>query len=232
MKPTEFDRTSCRQPATVTIDDIIGELFHDAQNGVHLVGMELELVSMGLGSSSDAVKTAGIVKQLENNLRDLRGYVSALQHPSAFCDAAAVLETVIANLQTRKRSDQLQLTAAGTETLPAVLTHPKLLTRILERAFEFCEDILGRGGQVNLRAATRQIGSQNYAEIDLTMLGSMDIPMIAEEELCRSRISKTGSYLGIQRALEILRRHGGQTIFLRPNERQCQLTLRIPTSSK
>jgi hypothetical protein len=231
MKLTDIDRSSCRDPAAVAIDDIIGDLFHDAQNGVHLVGMELELVSMGLGTSSDAVKTSGMVKQLENNLRDLRGYVSALQHPAATCDAAAVLQAVIGNLQTRERNDQLQLTATGTESLPTVLAHAKLLTRILERVFEFCENILAQGGKVNARAARRQIRGQNYAEIDFTIVGIVDLPMIAEEELCRSRPIKSHSYLGIERALEVLRRHGGQTIFQRQGDRQCQLTLRIPVPS-
>jgi hypothetical protein len=232
MKSTEIDRASRPEPASLAIDDIIGDLFHDAQNWVHLVGMELELVSMGLGTSSDAVKTAGTVKQLENNVRDLRGYVSALQHPSSTCDIAAVLETVIANLQMRHRNDQLRVIPGGTESLPPVVGHPKLLTRILERAFEFCEEILARGGQLNLGAARRQADSQTYAELELTMLASVDIPMIAEEELCRSPTLKTGPYLGVQRALEILRRRGGQTIFRRRGERQCQLILRIPASSQ
>jgi hypothetical protein len=232
MKLTDIDRSSCREPAAVGIDDIIGDLFHDAQNGIHLVGMELELVSMGLGTSSDAVKTSGMVKQLENNLHDLRAYVSALQHPAATCDAAAVLQAVIGNLQTRERNDQLQLTAAGTESLPTVLAHAKLLTRVLERVFEFCENVLMHGGQVDVRAARRQISGQNYAEIDFTIVGIVDLPMVAEEELCRNRPIKSRSYLGIERALEVLRRYGGQTIFQRHSERQCHLTLRIPVSSK
>ncbi|HEX2226817.1 MAG TPA: hypothetical protein VHM64_06730 [Candidatus Binatia bacterium] len=232
MKSTEIDRAGCPEPASLAIDDIIGDLFHDAQNGVHLVGMELELVSMGLGTSSDAVKTARTVKQLENNLRDLRGYVSACQHPSSTCDIAAVLETVIASFQMRHRNDQDQIVASRSESLPQVLGHPKLLTRILERAFEFCEEILSRGGQLNLRAARCQAGSQTYAELELTMLASVDIPMIAEEELCANRSLKTGPYLGVQRALEILRRRGGQTIFRRRSDRECQLILRIPASSQ
>jgi hypothetical protein len=232
MKLTDFDTSNSREPATVTIDDIIGDLFHDAQNGVHLIGMELELVSMGLGNSSDAVKAAGIVKQLENNLHDLRAYVSAVQYPSATCDATAVLEAVVANLQTRKRNDQLKLTTHLTESLPTVPAHPKLLTRVLERVFEFCEDLLHQGGELGIGAARRQVASQIYADIDLTILSSVDIPMIAEEELSRNRTAKSRSYQGIERALEVLHRHRGQTIFRRHNERRCQLTLRILASPK
>jgi hypothetical protein len=232
MKLTDLDTSSSREPATLPIDDIISDLFHDAQNGVHLVGMELELVSMGLGNSSDALKTAGIVKQLENNLRDLRGYVSALQHPSATCDAAAVLEAVLGNLQAHKRNNQVNLTSEITESLPTARAHPKLLTRILERVFEFCEDLLHQGGEVGIRAAMRQVASQVYAEIDLTILSSIDIPIIAEEELCRSGTTKRRSQRGIERALEVLRRHRGQTIFRRHSDRRCQLTLRILASPK
>jgi hypothetical protein len=232
MKLTESNHSRSRETATVVIEDIIGDLFHDVQNGVHLVGMELELVSMGLGTSSDAVKTAGMLKQLENNLRDLRGYVSALQHPAATCDAAAVLQGVIANLPMGERNDHHELTASGTESLPVVRAHPKLLTRILERVFEFCENNLPQGGRVNVRAAKWQAGDQSYAELDLTMHGAADIPMIAAEELCRSRPISSHSYLGVERALEVLRRHQGQTIFQRHSDRECQLTLRIPAASK
>jgi hypothetical protein len=230
MKPTDFDQAGSPEPETATIDDIISDLFHDAQNGVHLVGMELELVSMGLGSTSDAAKTANIVKQMEQNLRDLRGYVSALQQPSATCDAAAILDSVIANLQSRKGDDQLQLTNLAVESLPGVQAHPKLLARIFERVFEFCEDLMRRGGEIVIRGDRRQLGGQWYAEIDFTIRGLVDVPSFAEEELTQTGGVKSRSRRGIERALEVLRRQRGQSIFRRHDHRTCQLTLRMLAS--
>lgn len=223
------DRYTSRsiESANVPIDDIIGDLFHDAQNGVHLVGMELELVSMGLGNSSDAVKTTDTIKQLENNLRDLRGYVSALQDPSATCDPAAVLDSVVSQLQSRKRNDQLKVKAVVPESMPVVLAHSKLVARILERVFEFCESLLQEGGELGVQAASRRIESQFYAEIHLTMLGAVTIPSSADEELCENRSVKGCSNRGIERALEVLRRYGGQATFQRKSDRQCQLTLML-----
>ncbi|MDH3445066.1 MAG: PAS domain-containing protein, partial [Deltaproteobacteria bacterium] len=57
------------------LDDIIDELFHDAQNGIHRVGMELELARMGLENGSDAAQTTEMINVLEHTVRDLRGYI-------------------------------------------------------------------------------------------------------------------------------------------------------------
>jgi hypothetical protein len=230
MKLPDFDIRRSREPGKITIDDIIGDLFHDAQNGVHLVGMELELVSMGLGNSSDAIKTTDIVKQLENNLRDLRGYISALQDPSATCDPAAVLDGVVTNLQSRNRNDQLKLTAVIPASMPIVRASPKLLARILERVFEFCENLLQQGGELAIQAASRHIGSQICAEINLTMLSAVAIPISADEELSGSRSVKGRSNQGIERALEVWRRHRGRAAFRRHGDCQCELTLRMVAS--
>jgi hypothetical protein len=229
MKFTDLDTARSQDLTKSTMDDIIGDLFHDAQNGVHLVGMELELVSMGLGNTADAVKTAEIVKLLENNLRDLRGYISSVQEPSATCDPAAVLDYVISNLQSRNRDVDLKLKSLIPDTLPLVLTHRKLLTRVLERVFDFCENLLPQGGELSILAASQCIESQFHAEISLTMTGIQAIPMVAEQEFRGSRSSadRGQANQGIQRALEVLRRQRGQITFRRHSEHQCQLTLRM-----
>jgi hypothetical protein len=227
MKLPDIDATYAFEPAKIALDDIIGDLFHDAQNGVHLVGMELELVSMGVGNSSDAVKTAGIVRQLENNLRDLRGYISALQDPSATCDPAAVLDGIVMTLQSRNRDEKLKLTAVIPESMPSVRAHPKLVARILERVFEFCEDLLQPGAEFAIEAARRHIGRQVYVEISLTMFSAAVIPMAADEVLCGSAAAKGRSYKGIERALEVLRRLHGNTVFRRHSDFQCQFSLHL-----
>ena len=209
------------------MDDIIGDLFHDAQNSVHLVGMELELVGMGLGNSSDILKTAGIVKQLENNLRDLRGYVSAVQEPSATCDPAAVLEGVLTALQLHHRKRQYKLTPVIPQSMPVVLTHAKLLSRILERLFEFCESLMPQAGELRIVASSQQIGNQLYADISLTLLSSVAIPLLAEEELATNGPARRRTHHGVERALEVLRRHGGQTAFRRNNDYECELKVHM-----
>jgi hypothetical protein len=232
MKPTDCGATSSRESAKVTIDDILADIFHDAQNAVHLVGMELELMNMGLGNSSDAVKAAGIVKLLEHHLRDLRGYVSALQDPTASCDPAVILDGVIASVLARKRKDEIKLAARVPESLPMVVAHPKLLTRVLERVFEYSEDLLDRGGELAVWAAKSHGEGETYAEIGLTIRSGKDIRVSAEEELDPGRSARRTSNRGIQRALEVLRRHGGQTTFRRDSDRQCRLSLRILASPK
>jgi hypothetical protein len=229
MKFSDLDTARSLDSTKRPIDDIIGDLFHDAQNGVHLVGMELELVSMGLGNTTDAVKTTEIVKQLENILRDLRGYISSVQEPSATCDPAAVLEYVVGNMQARNRDVDLKLTSLIPDSLPLVSTHRKLLARVFERVFDFCENLLFQGGELSILAASQCIESQIHVEIGLTMTGTQAIPMIAEQEFCGSRSAADRGHInqGIQRALEALRRQCGQVTFRRHSEHQCQITLRM-----
>jgi hypothetical protein len=230
MKLREEDPPVSKAGSGANLDDIISDLFHDAQNGVHMVGMELELVSIGLGNSADTAKTAAVIKQLENNLRDLRGYVSAVQYPTATCDLNAVVATVAANVQTQRRNELLQLRVDPSECLADVRGHVKLLTRMLERVFEFCEDLLSGGGEIRVRATRRQAGEKNYAEIDLTIVGSMDIPVIADQQLGTGQAKKSRPQSGIERALEVLRRQRGESLFRRHDSRCCQLTLRLLSS--
>jgi hypothetical protein len=224
MKKPELEPPHSRKG---TLDDIIGDLFHDAQNSVHLVGMELELVTMGLGNNSDLAKTAALVKRLENNLRDLRGYISILQEPSATCDPAAVLEGVITNLQLRTRHRPIKLRSIIPQSMPRVLAHTKLLSRVLERVFEFCEDLLHAGGELGILAERQQLGSQTYAEINVTMVGARAISNMADEDLAGLPSDRGRTNAGIGRALDVLRSHGGETTFRRHSDCECELTIRM-----
>jgi hypothetical protein len=215
------------QPPKGTMDAIMGDLFHDAQNSVHLIGMELELVTMGLGGSSDLAKTAALVKRLENNLRDLRGYMSILQEPSATCDPAAVLDGVVTSLQLRIRHRPIKLTSIIPDSMPRVVGHAKLLSRVLERIFEFCEDLLHAGGELGILAERQQIGSQIYAKINVTILGAQAVSNIAAEDLAALPSDRGRTNAGIGRALDVWRSQGGQTTFRRHSDCECELTLRM-----
>jgi hypothetical protein len=214
----------------IILDDIISELFHDAQNGIHLVGMELELVSMGLGEKSDALKAGGMVTQLQGDLRDLRAYISVLQDPGASCDVTTVLEAVIAGAVKRKGDLQPQIRYAIAGAAPRAQMHAKVLTRIVERVLNSYEALLSPAGEVSIRSGAHQTGGQISGEIQLTILSPVDMPSIAEEELCRTFTGR-GSHRGLERALEVLRRYRGQASFRRDSQRKHRLSLFLPTTN-
>ncbi|HSK29151.1 MAG TPA: hypothetical protein VLA17_04240, partial [Candidatus Limnocylindria bacterium] len=113
------------------------------------------------------------------------------------------------------------------ESMPRVLAHTKLLSRVLERVFEFCEDLLHAGGELGILAERRQIGGQSYAEINVTMLGVRAISNTADKDLSGFPPARGRTNAGIGRALDVLRSHGGETSFRRHSDCECKLTLRM-----
>jgi len=217
-------------PSKIMIDDIINDLFHDVQNSIHRVGMELELASMGLADKSDAAKTAEMTKSLENHVRDLRAYISSIQNPSATCDPAAVLESVVANLQNGRRNPRVQVGRITPGSLPPLAMHGRLLTRILESILDFCESLIEQGGELRITAGRGGPGGQSHVEITLMLLTAAPIKMEADKELFgdSSNLVQTGRRA--KRALEVLRRHHGETIVRKVGECQCAVSLRMPAS--
>lgn len=212
----------------IKMDDIIDDLFHDVQNSIHRVGMELELVSMGLGKSADAAKTAEMIKLLENDVRDLRGYISSVQEPSATCDPAAVLQSVVANLQIGHRSRRVHVSWIPPESLPLVAMHRKLLARVLERVLDFCENLMQQRGELRITAGRQEGPGQFRVEIILTMLAAA--PIDIDKELFGEPSAHVPTCLGAKRALEVLRRHHGEISFRRDSVCQCAITLRMLAS--
>jgi len=230
MKISDSKRHASQNVSPLKIDDIIDELFHDAQNNIHRVGMELELVSMGLGNSSDAAKTAEMVKLLENNVRDLRGYISAVQEPSASCEPAAVLDAIVANLRISQRGRRGQVSWIPPVPLPRVALHKKLLARVLERVLDFCENLMPMGGDLRIAADRRESSGELRVEISLTMLSAAPIDGQADKEFL-GEVSVPGrAGHGIIRAVKVLRRHRGDVSFLRQSDSQCEITLSMRCS--
>ena len=214
----------------IKMDDIIDDLFHDIQNSIHRVGMELELVTMGLGKSSDAAKTTEMIKLLENNVRDLRGYISSVQEPSATCDPAAVLESVVPNRQIGHRSRRVRVSWIPPQSLPLVTVHRKLLARVLERVLDFCENLMQKGGELRITAGRQESPGQFRAEIILTMLTAAPIDIDLDKELFGEPSAHVPTGHGAKRALEVLRRHHGEISFRRDSVCQCAITLRMLAS--
>jgi len=214
--------------AKIKMDDIIDDLFHDAQNSIHRIGMELELVSMGLGNNSDAAKTAEMIKLLENNVRDLHGYISSVQEPSATCDPAAILQSVIANLQKGHRSRRVHVSWIPPESLPPVAVHRKLLARVLERVLDFCENLMQQGGELRIAARRQESAGQFPVVITLSMLST--VPIEVDKELFSEPSAHVPPGHGVKLALEVLRRYHGEISFRRDGVCQCAITLRMLAS--
>ena len=228
METPDLKTPSSLDAAKIKMDDIIDDLFHDVQNSIHRVGMELELVSMGLGKSSDAAKTAEMIKLLENNVRDLRGYISSVQEPSATCDPAAILQSVIANLQIGHRSRRVHVSWIPPQSLPLVAMHRKLLARVLERVLDFCENFMQQGDELQITAGRQEKPGQIRVEIILTMLAAA--PIDIDKELFSEPSAHVPIGLGAKRALEVLRRYHGEISFRRDGVCQCAITLRMLAS--
>jgi signal transduction histidine kinase len=214
-------------PLKIVLDDIVDDMFHDIQNGIHRIGMELELTSMGLGSNVDPAKTTELTKSLENSVRDLRGYISSLQSPSASCDLATVLQDVVENLQMDGCNAALRIRYRPSQSLPVVPLHRKLLNRVLERILDFCADLLRQGGEIRIAAEVREDRGRAWGEVVLTLLASTPLDIDVEKRLIGHAATQTPSERGAKRALEVFRRHRGEFMFRQSGDCHCEIILRI-----
>jgi K+-sensing histidine kinase KdpD len=169
-----------------------------------------------------------MIKLLDNNVRDLRGYISSVQEPSATCDPAAVLQSVVANLQFGHRSRRVHVSWIPPQSLPLVAVHRKLLARVLERVLDFCENLMQQGGELRITAGRQENSGQFRVEIILTMLAAA--PIDIDKELFGEPSAHVPIGLGAKRALEVLRRHHGEISFHRDGVCQCAITLRMLAS--
>jgi hypothetical protein len=211
------------------INDIVDALFHDVQNDVHRVGMELELARMGLGGGSDTANSGEMIHSLESNIKDLRGYISALQEPFAACDLAVVLDGVITSLHIGHRRVPVKVTWSRPDTQPPVSMHRKLLARLLERVVEFCENLMEQGGELGI-AVGREDPGRRYAKIKLKLSSAAPLPMDAGTAPSGEFFDPNQTSIGVKRALEVLRRHRGEITLRRNSDCRCEIIIRIPTS--
>jgi len=211
----------------IALDDIVDDVFHDIQNGIHRIGMELELATMGLGSNADAAKTTELTKSLENSIRDLRGYISSIQDPSATCDPTAVLQDVVGNLQMDDRNAQVRITYGAPQLLPFVPLHRKLLNRVLERILDFCEDLVQPGGELRIAGGQQEDRGRLRAEIVITLLTSAPFVINVDKGVMSAGSNHAPTVHGARRALEVFRRHRGEFMFRQAGACQGEITLRI-----
>jgi signal transduction histidine kinase len=211
------------------INDIIDALFHDAQNDVHRVGMELELARMGLGDGSDAANAGEMIHSLESTIRDLRGYISALQEPFASCDLAAVLDGVIASLRIGHRKVPVKVAWTRPDNPPLVSVHRKLLARVLERIVVFSENLMEKGGELRIAVGPENPG-RRHAEVKLTLTSAAPMPIDAGTAPSGKHFDLNQTSIGVKRALEVLRRHRGEIASRTNSDRRCEIVIRIPTS--
>jgi hypothetical protein len=229
MTMSDFKTPRTADSSKILMDDIIDDLFHDAQNGIHRVGMELELASMGLGET-DAEKTGELIKSLENHVRDLRGYISSIQNPAAACDVAAVLEGVVTNLKIDRRNPRALVRWIAPASLPLVAVHRKLLARVLERLLEFCDNLMREGGELRIAAGRRESLGKFQVEITLTLLAAAPLNVDADKELFGDSSNRIQTH-SAKRAVEVLRRHHGETAFHKANDCQYEISLLLPAAS-
>ncbi len=207
------------------LNDIIDELFHDAQNGIHRVGMELELARLGLEKGSDAVQTTEMINVLEHTVRDLRSYITCL-HPSwPDCDPAAVLDAVVANRQMGSLRRRVNIVWIPANSIPHVPMHAKLLARVIERILDVCENSIEERGELRIAAGQRHCSDKLRAEIKLKMFSTTAIPLQGDQWNSEEPAANNPRRRGIDRALRVLRRHNGEVSFRKDTDRQCEITI-------
>ncbi len=207
------------------LSDIIEELFHDAQNGIHRIGMELELARLGLEKGSDSAQTTEMINILEHTVRDLRSYITYM-HPSLpDCDPAAVVDAVIANRQMGSVRRLVNVVWIPANSVPRVPVHAKLLARVFERILDVCEDLMEAGGELRIVAGQRKCSDKLRAEITLTMISTTAIPLQGGEWNFEGPAVKNPRRRGIDRALRVLRRHSGDVFHRKVTDHQCEITI-------
>ena len=216
-----------RQEPEANRADILKSLFHDVQNCIQVVRMEIELTEFGFQKEMEAAKLVKTLSSVDRLLKELRDY---LAHASRMTieDLEALLKGILRRMQQQFNRKKVNLRLVRREPMPPVAGDKKQVRGALEGVLEFCGMLLKEGGDINIEAGQVDVKGQVYAELKLTTTSAGSVGL-ADSEACRAAIRVGDNHVGvgIDLAREILRRYQGDVFFRKESAREGQVIIQM-----
>ena len=209
-------------------DDILRTLFHDVQNCIQIVRMEIELAEYGFKKGIEGAKLTKTMASVDRLLRDLRDYVGPNASRMTVEDLEAILKSILRRMQHQFNRQKVNLHLVRRGPMPSVEVDKKQVRGALEGVLEFCNLLLKDGGDINIEAGKINVEGQPFAQLKVTTTAAGS-GGIADSEAVRAamRVGENHVGIGIDLARQILRRYQGEVFFQQENPREGHIVIRM-----
>ena len=214
-----------REPAQV---DILKSLFHDVQNCIQVVRMEIELTEFGFQKKMEAAKLARSLSSVDRLLKELRDYLGANAPRMTIEDLEAILKSILRRMQQQFDRKKVNLHLVRRGPMPPVEVDKQQVRGALEGVLQFCGALLKEGGDINIEAGQVDVKGQAYAELKVTTT-SASSAVLADSEALRAAIRVGDNHvgIGIDLARQILRRYQGDVFFQKESAREGHVIIQM-----
>lgn len=208
--------------------DILKSLFHDVQNCIQVVRMEIELTEFGFQKEMEAAKLAKTLSSVDRLLKELRDYLGPNATRMTIEDLEAILKSILRRMQQQFNRKKVNLRLVRRGPMPPVEVDKKQVRGALEGVLEFCGLLLKEGGDINIEAGQVNVEGQAYAELKVTTTSAGSVGL-ADSEACRAAIRVGDNHvgIGIDLARQILRRYQGDVFFRKDSAREGHIIIQM-----
>ena len=208
--------------------DILKSLFHDVQNCIQVVRMEIELTEFGFQKEMEATKLAKTLSSVDRLLRELRDYLGPNATRMTIEDLEAILKSILRQMQQQFSRKKVSLRLVRRGPMPPVEVDKKQVRGALEGVLEFCGLLLKEGGDINIEAGQVDVKGQAYAELKVTTTAAGSVGL-ADSEAVRAAIRVGDNHvgIGIDLARQILRRYQGDVFFRKESAREGHVIIQM-----
>ncbi len=208
--------------------DILKRLFHDVQNCIQIVQMEMELTQFDFQKNVDAPKLIETLSSVDRLLKELRNHLGPNATRMTIEDLEAILKGILRRMQRQFNRQKVHLRLVRRGPMPPVQVDKKQVRSALEGVLEFCGLLLKEGGDINIEAGQIDVEGQPYAELKVTTTSSGSLG-IADSEAFRAaiRVGENDFGIGINLARQILQRYQGEVFFRKENSREGHIVIHM-----
>jgi signal transduction histidine kinase len=216
------------EPSEAARVDVLKKLFHDVQNCIQIVRMEVELTEFGIRKELEAAKLAKTLSSVDRLLRELRDYLGPNATRMTIEDLEAILKSIMRRMQQQFNRKKVHLHLVRRGPMPPVEVDKKQVRGALEGVLEFCGLLLKEGGDINIEAGQIDVKGQAYAELKVTTTSAGSVGL-ADSEAFRAaiRVGETHVGIGIDLARQILRRYHGEVFFRKESAREGHVIIQM-----
>jgi hypothetical protein len=208
--------------------DILKNLFHDIQNCIQIVRMEMELTDFGFQKQTEAAKLAKTLSSVDRLLKELRDYLGPNATRMTIEDLEVILKSILRRMEQQFNRQKVNLRLVQRGPMPPVQVDKQQVRGALERVLEFCGLLLKEGGDINIEAGQIDLAGQPYAELKVTTTSSGSLG-IADSEAFHAaiRVGENDFGIGIDLARQILQRYQGEVFFRKENPREGHIVIQM-----
>ena len=208
--------------------DILKKLFHDVQNCIQIVRMEIELTEFGFQKEMEAAKLAKTLSSVDRLLRELRDHIGPNATRMTIEDLETILKSILRRMQQHFNRKKVNLRLVRRGPMPPVEVDKKQVRDALKGVLEFCGLLLKEGGDIDIEAGQIHVEGQAYAELKVTTTSAGSVGL-ADSEAFRAaiRVGDNHVSIGIDLARKILQRYQGDVFFWKESAKEGRVIIQI-----